>query len=685
MSETGAEGRRAAVSPSVVRGLVGYVESALGPGGLDDLVARLPGEVTVRDLISARRWWELADFGELLSAATALTGDSDLGRRAGEQTFRDVLGGNLADAILVAGTTEAACAALAEYAARFDSTRTLRVIESTPNHVLLEGVPGPGVTPSTFTCGFTSGYFASLPTLFGQLGTAAEIACQSHGAPACLYRVAWRPDPSRPNDASASAEDRRMRGFTALDQLELQHQMAARLVESHEIDDVLERIVTSVSVAVGAPRYVLAVRLDDGVGRRVHHLGFELDDAEILIDQLEAGETLGDDCLVVPVAHGDRAYGHLVAAFPTGATSSAVDRRIMRSYARFAAAAIQIVDTLGTARRDRDTAQALLSMASVLADTGDVSTVADKLCRALPDATGCDVASVWLADADDMVTLQVACDATGHHFDLPDPAAQFDPGDLPVAGGVVSGPVLVDAKSIGIRGIDRSDIEPYSEVALVPIGGNDGVVGLALASFMSPVDAVDRPQVTTRLKGLADQAVVAFENARLVEAMRHQMLHDDLTGLPKRALAEDRCRLALARRERTGQKVAVLFVDVDDFKSVNDNLGHAVGDSLLRQIASRLAGELRAADTCARIGGDEFVVLLSDTVGSDAGTEVAERFLRAFEAPFEVDECTLDVTVSIGISWADSTLDDFDELVRRADDAMYEAKAAGKGQISGTR
>jgi diguanylate cyclase (GGDEF)-like protein len=671
------------VNPTVARGLLSYVESALGPAGADAVAAHLAARRELGDLLSPNRWWTTEEFADLIVAATAVTGDPDPGRRTGEQVFRDLLGTSLADSILVAGTTEVACAVMADYATRMEPARSIRVVASSSSHVVMEGVFGPTTSPNTFSCGFTRGYFSMLPSLFGNMGTVAEPLCQARGDDLCRFHVTWRPDPSRVSDVPESAEARVQRGFSALEQLESQHQMAARLVESHEIDDVLERIVTSVSGAVGAPQYALAVRLGDGAGRRDHHLGFGGDDAAILIDQLEAGERLGDECLVVPVEHHGHQYGHLIAMFPTGARGSAADERMLASYARFAASAIQIIDAFASARRERDTAQALLELAATLADTGDVETVAANLCAALPGATGCDTASVWLSEpGTDTVSLAVAFDASGDRHPVAGVPPRFAPRALPAPGGVLHGPVVFDATSTAIREIAGPDIEPYAEIAVVPLGSGDAWFGMAVASFAAPISEVDRAQVLSRLRGLADQAGIAFENARLVEVMRHQALHDDLTGLPKRVLAEDRCRLAISRRARTGEEIAVLFIDVDDFKTVNDTLGHAVGDGVLRQLAGRLVGELRSSDTCARVGGDKFVVILTDTAGSIPGDEVAQRVLRSLEPDFEVDGHELDISVSIGIAWASDDSDTFDELVRRADDAMYEAKAAGKGRVS---
>ena len=172
----------------------------------------------------------------------------------------------------------------------------------------------------------------------------------------------------------------------------------------------------------------------------------------------------------------------------------------------------------------------------------------------------------------------------------------------------------------------------------------------------------------------------------LEEQLRHQALHDPLTGLPNRVLFVDRLSHALVRRSRATNGLAVLFVDLDNFKDVNDRLGHAVGDRLLRLVASRLRGVLRAEDSACRLGGDEFAFLLEDSTTPRA-ERVAERILAALAAPFELGEGTVTLSASIGIAVTSGPMDEdeataaADELLRDADTAMYAAKGLGKGRV----
>jgi diguanylate cyclase (GGDEF)-like protein len=166
-----------------------------------------------------------------------------------------------------------------------------------------------------------------------------------------------------------------------------------------------------------------------------------------------------------------------------------------------------------------------------------------------------------------------------------------------------------------------------------------------------------------------------------MEQIRHQALHDALTGLPNRALILDRTEQLLGRARRDRTPVAALFLDLDGFKEINDTLGHAAGDQLLRAVASRLSTTIRESDTLARLGGDEFVVLV-DGLTIDTPELVAERLLEVLRPPFVLEgreHTPLTVTASIGIATATERASAGD-LLRDADVALYQAKAAGKNR-----
>ena len=161
------------------------------------------------------------------------------------------------------------------------------------------------------------------------------------------------------------------------------------------------------------------------------------------------------------------------------------------------------------------------------------------------------------------------------------------------------------------------------------------------------------------------------------EELRHQALHDALTGLPNRALIMDRIERLLARNHRNGTRGAALYVDLDEFKNVNDTLGHEAGDRLLKGVAARLTATLRDADTIGRMGGDEFIILIDGGVLNVAPEMVAERLLEVMRQPFELAESPLPISMSTSIGIAIGDRATPGELLRDADVALYQAKAAG--------
>jgi diguanylate cyclase (GGDEF)-like protein/PAS domain S-box-containing protein len=172
------------------------------------------------------------------------------------------------------------------------------------------------------------------------------------------------------------------------------------------------------------------------------------------------------------------------------------------------------------------------------------------------------------------------------------------------------------------------------------------------------------------------EARKAFE-----EQLRHRAFHDELTGLANRALFFDRVEHALLQAARTNTKAAVLFIDLDDFKLVNDRLGHAAGDAVLREVAARLGACTRSADTVARLGGDEFGVLM-EGVAAPLATQVGERVLAALQAPIAVADDFVVVSASVGVALSAPDVGDAEAFLRRGDRAMYEAKRGGKRRMA---
>lgn len=163
--------------------------------------------------------------------------------------------------------------------------------------------------------------------------------------------------------------------------------------------------------------------------------------------------------------------------------------------------------------------------------------------------------------------------------------------------------------------------------------------------------------------------------------LERQALHDPLTRLPNRLLLMDRARQALGRLRRSHALVALLFIDLDRFKAVNDSFGHAAGDHLLIAVAERLTQALRDSDTAARLGGDEFVVLAEDLESEEEALAVAGRVLHALQAPFRAGTTEVAMLASVGVSVSHAPETDPEDLLREADIAMYRAKSAGGARL----
>jgi diguanylate cyclase (GGDEF)-like protein len=175
--------------------------------------------------------------------------------------------------------------------------------------------------------------------------------------------------------------------------------------------------------------------------------------------------------------------------------------------------------------------------------------------------------------------------------------------------------------------------------------------------------------------------VHAIERKRAEAELAHLALHDQLTGLPNRALFLDRLGVALERSRRSGSQLAVMFLDFDNFKEINDSRGHAVGDRLLAALGGRLSTHLRPMDTVARFGGDEFTFLFEDLTSEREVVLIADRICEAARQPIEIDGLELTVTVSVGIAMiADPTVTP-ETVIREADAAMYRAKEHGRSRF----
>src|SRR5205823_7878963 len=179
--------------------------------------------------------------------------------------------------------------------------------------------------------------------------------------------------------------------------------------------------------------------------------------------------------------------------------------------------------------------------------------------------------------------------------------------------------------------------------------------------------------------GILEGTIIDITDRKTAQQqVEYQAYHDSLTGLPNRLLFRDRIAMALAHAKRTKRGAAVLFLDIDQFKLVNDTLGHTIGDRMLQVIAARLIACVRGEDTVARMGGDEFTVLIAEVGDRRATSVVAQKVLEAVRQPVVVDDHELFGTTSVGMAVFPEDGDDAETLLKNADRAMYRAKDAGR-------
>src|ERR1700676_4409501 len=248
------------------------------------------------------------------------------------------------------------------------------------------------------------------------------------------------------------------------------------------------------------------------------------------------------------------------------------------------------------------------------------------------------------------------------------------------------------------RGRPMADVFRLIESAGGPAGGNG--VGSAMQEDQAAKETADCTNCTLvrrdgfecgierKVTPIQDQdgnvtgAVVAFHDVSAAQAksleMSHLAHHDSLTDLPNRVLFNDRLTQAIALAKRQSKRLAVMFVDLDHFKKINDSLGHDVGDKLLQSVAGRLKACVRRPDTISRMGGDEFVILSPQVEKAEDAAISARKALRALTAPHTVDGKSLDLNVSIGVSTYPIDGQDAESLLNRADNALYDAKQRGR-------
>ena len=305
----------------------------------------------------------------------------------------------------------------------------------------------------------------------------------------------------------------------------------------------------------------------------------------------------------------------------------------------------------------------------------ELDEVLDAIVAGAQDLLGDETVGLRLIDPEDSQTLVMVA-SSGVSEELAENNARSPLGVGAGGRAAAEGElVVIEDYAVNSRALPDFAAAGIRSALAAPVREHGNVVGSLVVATHRPDRSYSEAE-REMLLAFAEHASLALTDARTVDDAMHEALHDSLTGLPNRTLLHDRLSQAQERAGRADGPVAVLFIDLDGFKTVNDSLGHAAGDELLVEAARRLLKCVRMSDTAARFGGDEFVVVLEDADAFHV-TRVAARILEELEQPFEVRGRELLISASVGIAMSD---DPEDDLLRNADLALYRAKSTGKGR-----
>jgi diguanylate cyclase (GGDEF)-like protein len=384
-------------------------------------------------------------------------------------------------------------------------------------------------------------------------------------------------------------------------------------------------------------------------------------------------------CLVVPIGSDDDA--RLILGRDADDGFNPEEASLLRGMARVLALTRRSLGLLDEQRLLLDALnergqllERLSRIQNSIVRRGDLQEVLDAIVEGAQELLGDEAVALRLVDPADPRTMAVVA-ATGMA-----PQAIAKLSSTPV-GETIGGRAMAENRLLtsaaGDAGPGTFIVDGVCAALAAPVHENGRAIG-SLTVASSSAQRVYSDAEKDTLTAFAEHASLALTDARNVQKAMHEALYDSLTGLANRRAFLDAVRRAGTMDRRADRRSAVLLIDVDNFKSINDALGHHAGDLVLCAVADRLRECIRDSDTPARLGGDEFAVLLEDC-GEDGAEQAAARVVEAFDAPFTVDGRGVNAGVSVGVSLDSGTPED---LLRQADLAMYAAKAAGKDRYA---
>jgi diguanylate cyclase (GGDEF)-like protein len=671
--------------------LLKLVRSRIGESGV---AAVLESAGSLRDaayLESIENWISLDEACALLDAAALVTGEPGFARQVGAETLRQHAGTQVATMMRSLGSPEAIYEAVAQASSNVSTVSELQALEKDPGQVLVSAVARPGFTRRRTHCEWTTGLLSGPPILFGlPPAHVHERECQARGGARCLYEISW--------NAELAAADPQER-ITALEaqlvamsqRLQSAYATASDLVCTDDLAAVLQRIVERAATVVRAPGYVLAVRSARGAEMQVYGRGIEQAEAEALarasLDQ--TAEAPHDSALIVEVASSRRAYGKLIACYPQAREFSSQEREMLTLYARHAAAVLDTSTALEESAHRHAQVSSLLTVSQALAQAGTSEEVAERLVAAVPEVIDCDGLAVWLWEEEHARLSSLASWARDPEHAARLRGLSVTAVDTPLLEELITSerPIFFARPTDDAFIQEMMDESGLSALAVVPIRALSGFRGaLSVSVLERPERLRVNEELVEQLAGAAALAAPAIENGRLVDKLHHRASHDSLTGLLNRVGFRQHVDSVIARAEGRGEQLGLLFIDLNDFKEINDRHSHETGDELLRQVARRLCSTTRGGDRVARLGGDEFAVILADGAQKERVRAAEQRVREAFLEPFQLIETTVSLGASVGGGIWPEHGRAVSELLQHADSEMYRDKArqrSASGRASG--
>ena len=676
------EGRH--ISCSMTSVVVRLVRAERGEDAVEEMLRQAASQHDAAYLENVDNWISHNEACALLEAGGRITEDPSFARRVGKEAVGQHAGKGVATVLRSLGTVQAVMQAVAQTAAKLSAVTEIEAVEVGPGRAVVRAAARDGFTRVAVNCDWTAGLLAGTPALFGlPPAQVQESECQARGGSACVYTVTWDAE------QAAIAADPQQR-VTALEsqlvamneRLHSVYAIASDLVSTEDVDTVLRRIVERASDAVRAPSHILAVRPEEHAELQVYTRGVGHAEAQALASATLAGQAPArGTALVVDVASSRQSYGQLIAHYPGAVEPLAQDREMLGLYAKHAAAVLDMALALQESAQRHEQVSSLLALSHALAEAGTSVEVADRLAAAAPEVVDCDRVAIWLWDESERCLRFTSAWARSGEKD-----------------GLLDGKTISPEQTRNLRRMLASP-EPHFfqggtddefvaammtmldvvAMTVVPIIARGEFLGILTASVTERAERLRRDEdLVRRLTGVAALAAPAVQNGKLVDQLRYKASHDGLTGLLNRVGFRAHIDAVLDDVADGDGHVGLLFVDLNEFKRVNDLHGHDAGDELICQAAARLRSSCRGSDEVARLGGDEFAIVLAN-VDQDEQVRAAERRVKdAFRAPFEIDALTLSVGASVGGGVWPQDGESVGELVRHADAAMYEDKARSR-------